>query len=41
MNGRGKLRIEDGVAQCHLEFPLRGGASIPEAGAPHRATAFF
>lgn len=40
LSGRGKVRIEADGAQCHLEFPLKGGASILETGAPQRATMF-
>jgi PAS domain S-box-containing protein len=40
LSGRGNVRIEAGGAQCHLEFPLKGGASILETGAPQRATVF-
>ncbi|MGV7164014.1 PAS domain-containing protein [Xanthomonas citri] len=34
LNGRGKVAIEPGGAQCHLEFPLQEGASILETGSP-------
>jgi hypothetical protein len=39
LNGHGKVRIEKGGAQCHLEFPLQEGASILETS-PQRATVF-
>jgi len=34
------VRIAEGGAQCHLEFPLKDGASILETSAPQRATVF-
>ena len=40
LRGRGKVRIGPGGARCHLEFPLQGGASILETGAPQRAAVF-
>lgn len=40
LGGRGKVTIEPGGAQCHLEFPLEEGASILETGAPQRTTVF-
>ena len=40
LRGRGQVTIETGGARCHLEFPLQGGASILETGAPQRATVF-
>jgi PAS domain S-box-containing protein len=40
LNGRGKVTIAEGGAQCHLEFPLKEGASILETSAPQRATVF-
>lgn len=40
LSGRGKVRIEEGGAQCHLEFPLKAGASILETGATQCATVF-
>lgn len=40
LDGRGKVRIEDGGAQCHLEFPLKEGASFLETGAPRPAIVF-
>ena len=40
LKGKGAIAIEPGGARCHLEFPLQGGASILETGAPQRATVF-
>ncbi|HEU4990404.1 MAG TPA: HWE histidine kinase domain-containing protein, partial [Gemmatimonadaceae bacterium] len=40
LGGRGKVTIEPGGAQCHLEFPLKEGASVLETGAPQRTTVF-
>ncbi|MGY3454033.1 PAS domain S-box protein [Bradyrhizobium sp. USDA 4353] len=40
LKGRGRLVIGQGGAECHLEFPLKVGASILETGAPQRATVF-
>lgn len=40
LGGRGKIVIDPGGARCHLEFPLKEGASILETGAPQRATVF-
>lgn len=40
LGGRGKVSIEKGGARCHLEFPLREGASILETDAPQRAIVF-
>lgn len=40
LKGRGKIRIEEGGAQCHLEFPLQEGASILETGAPQPTSVF-
>lgn len=40
LGGRGKVLIEPGGARCHLEFPLKEGASVLETGAPQRATVF-
>jgi len=40
LKGRGRLVIGQGGAECHLEFPLKAGASILETGAPQRATVF-
>lgn len=40
LKGKGTLVIAPGGAQCHLEFPLRAGASVLETGAPKRATVF-
>lgn len=40
LRGSGKLAVMPGGAQCHLEFPLRAGASVLETSAPHRATVF-
>ncbi|SFU30479.1 PAS domain S-box-containing protein [Methylobacterium sp. 174MFSha1.1] len=40
LRGRGRVTIEPGGAHCHLEFPLKGGASILETGAPQRMTVF-
>jgi two-component sensor histidine kinase/CheY-like chemotaxis protein len=38
LRGHGELVFENGGARCHLEFPLRPGASVLETGAPQRAT---
>lgn len=38
LRGRGSLTIEPGEARCHLEFPLKEGASILDTGAPQRMT---
>lgn len=40
LRGRGRLVIEPGGARCQLEFPLKGGASVLETGAPQQATVF-
>lgn len=40
LEGRGSLAITPDGAQCHLEFPLKSGASVLETGAPKRATVF-
>ncbi|AWN51489.1 PAS domain S-box protein [Methylobacterium sp. 17Sr1-1] len=40
LRGRGKVTIEPGGARCHLEFPLKEGASILETGAPQRMTVY-
>ncbi|KMO44998.1 methyltransferase [Methylobacterium tarhaniae] len=40
LRGRGKMTVEPGGARCHLEFPLKEGASILETGAPQRMTVF-
>lgn len=40
LGGRGKVSIEPGGARCHIEFPLREGASILATDAPQRATVF-
>jgi CheY-like chemotaxis protein len=40
LRGRGKLSVEPGGARCHIEFPLRPGASILETGALQRTTVF-
>jgi CheY-like chemotaxis protein len=40
LGGRGKVMIGPGGAECRLEFPLKGGTSFLETGAPHRATVF-
>jgi PAS domain S-box-containing protein len=40
LGGSGRVNIEMGGAQCHLEFPLNHAASILETDAPRRATAF-
>lgn len=40
LRGKGRISIEPGGAQCHLEFPLREGHSVLETGAPQRATVF-
>ena len=34
LSGKGKITIAPGGAQCHLEFPLKGGESILETDAP-------
>ncbi|WP_395336291.1 hypothetical protein WBP06_19360 [Novosphingobium sp. BL-8H] len=40
LSGRGKVWIEEGGAQYHLEFPLTAGASILETSAPQQAKVF-
>ena len=40
LGGRGRVTIGPGGAQCHLEFPLREGASVLETGAPQRTSVF-
>lgn len=40
LGGRGKVTIEPGGAQCHLEFPLKDGASVLETDAPKRVDVF-
>lgn len=40
LRGRGRVTIEPGGARCHLEFPLKEGASILETGAPQRTAVF-
>lgn len=40
LKGTGKVLIGPDGAHCHLEFPLRAGASILETGAPQRAIVF-
>jgi CheY-like chemotaxis protein len=40
LQGRGKVTIENGAARCHLEFPLKDGASVLETNAPQRAEVF-
>ncbi|MCJ2028694.1 PAS domain-containing protein [Methylobacterium sp. J-043] len=40
LGGCGRLEIGPEGARCHLEFPLRDGASILETDAPQRATVF-
>lgn len=40
LGGVGRLTVEAGGAQCHLEFPLKSGASILETDAPQSATVF-
>ncbi|MCC6913401.1 MAG: PAS domain-containing protein [Rhodospirillaceae bacterium] len=40
LGGVGRLVLSPGGARCHLEFPLRDGASILETGAPQRTTVF-
>lgn len=40
LKGTGKVSIGLDGARCHLEFPLRAGASILETGAPQRAIVF-
>jgi PAS domain S-box-containing protein len=40
LSGSGHLTIEAGGARCHLEFPLKEGASILETGAPRQAIVF-
>ncbi|UAK25935.1 PAS domain-containing protein [Sphingomonas nostoxanthinifaciens] len=40
LSGRGRLTIDPGGAQCHLEFPLKGGASILETDAPQPVNVF-
>lgn len=40
LKGRGQLTIAPGGVRCHLEFPLKQGASVLETGAPQRATVF-
>lgn len=40
LSGRGKVTIDTEGAQCHLEFPLKGGASVLETEAPRRVEVF-
>ena len=40
LGGKGKITIEPGGAHCHLEFPLKEGASVLETGAPQQAMVF-
>jgi CheY-like chemotaxis protein len=40
LGGRGEVVIEASGARCHLEFPLRDGASVLETDAPRRPTVF-
>ncbi|MBE7180793.1 MAG: PAS domain S-box protein, partial [Terriglobus roseus] len=40
LGGTGKVTIGEGGAQCHLEFPLRAGASVLETEAPKRVEVF-
>jgi PAS domain S-box-containing protein len=40
LGGRAKLTIEPIGARCHLEFPLKDGASMLETDAPKRAVVF-
>jgi PAS domain S-box-containing protein len=40
LNGSGRMSIEPRGARCHLEFPLKEGASILETDAPQRASVF-
>ena len=40
LKGRGAVVIEPGGARCHLEFPLKEGASVLETGAPRPTTVF-
>jgi PAS domain S-box-containing protein len=40
LGGSGRVIIEAGGAQCHLEFPLNNAASILETDAPRGATVF-
>lgn len=40
LGGRSAVVITADGAQCHLEFPLKGGASILETDAPPQATVF-
>ena len=38
--GHGKVTIDSQGAQCHLEFPLKDGASVLETDAPRRVDIF-
>lgn len=40
LGGRGEIRIGQGGARCHLEFPLQDGESILETDAPRPTTVF-
>ena len=40
LKGKGTVAIAPEGARCRLEFPLTGGASILETGAPQQATVF-
>jgi CheY-like chemotaxis protein len=40
LHGHARIDIDPGGARCHIEFPLKHGASILETGAPRRATVF-
>lgn len=40
LSGKGEVRIEAGGAQCHIEFPLKAGASILDTDAPGLANVF-
>lgn len=40
LGGVGRVTLEPDGARCHLEFPLKDGASVLVTGAPQRATVF-
>ena len=40
LGGQGRIELAPGGARCHLEFPLKAGASILETDAPRRASVF-
>ncbi|WP_232631409.1 PAS domain-containing protein [Methylobacterium sp. Leaf118] len=40
LGGQGRIELAPGGARCHLEFPLKDGASILETNAPPRTSVF-